>query len=53
MKAIPHKSRLRHISHNPTGELVRILTKEWKDSKFGSKELSKGLGRELSRGASK
>jgi hypothetical protein len=26
MRAIEQKSRLKHIAHNPSGELVRILT---------------------------
>ena len=30
MISIPQKSKLRFIAHNPTGELVRILTKEIK-----------------------
>lgn len=32
MKAIPHKSKLRYLAHNPTGELVKVLTKEFKKS---------------------
>jgi hypothetical protein len=28
MKAIPQKSKLKHITHNPTGELVRIITEK-------------------------
>ena len=30
MKAIPHKSKLRYLAHNPTGELMWILSKEVK-----------------------
>jgi hypothetical protein len=38
MTAFPHKSKLRFIAHNPTGELVKILTKE----------IKKGYGKEKS-----
>lgn len=37
MNAIPQKSKLRYIAHNPTGELVKIITKELKTS-YGKKE---------------
>ena len=40
MKSIPQKSRLRFIAHNPTGELVRILTKEIKKS-YGQEKKKK------------
>ena len=33
MKAIPSKSKLKHIAHNPTGELVRIITEILKNKK--------------------
>ena len=38
MQALGHKSRLRYLAHNPTGELVKILTKQ----------IKKGYGKEKS-----
>jgi len=38
MRVFPHKSRLKYLAHNPTGELVKILTKE----------IKKGYGKEKS-----
>ena len=32
MISIPPKSKLRFMAHNPTGELVWILTKKWKNN---------------------
>ena len=29
MKSIPHKSRTRFLAHNPTGELVRVITHQF------------------------
>ena len=29
MKAIEHKSRMRYIAHNPTGELIRLITHQF------------------------
>ena len=29
MKSIPHKSRMRYLSHNPTGELLRVITHQF------------------------
>ena len=29
MKCIEHKSRMRYIAHNPTGELVRVITHQF------------------------
>jgi hypothetical protein len=38
MKSIPPKSRLRYLAHNPTGELVKVITKEVKRKLELSKE---------------
>lgn len=32
------KSRMRHIAHNPTGELVYIITEKIKECKLHKKE---------------
>jgi hypothetical protein len=29
MKCIEHKSRLRYLAHNPTGELVKVITHQF------------------------
>jgi len=29
MKSIEHKSRLRYLAHNPTGELLRVITHQF------------------------
>ena len=29
MKSIPNKSRTRYLAHNPTGELVRVITHQF------------------------
>jgi len=29
MKSIEHKSRLRYLAHNPTGELLKIITHQF------------------------
>jgi len=29
MKCIEHKSRLRYLAHNPTGELIKVLTHQF------------------------
>jgi len=33
VKTFPQKSRLKHIAHNPTGELIRIITEKFKENK--------------------
>ena len=33
MKALGSKSRMKHITHNPTGELVKSITKLLKSKK--------------------
>lgn len=29
MQALEHKSRLRYLAHNPTGELLRVITHQF------------------------
>ena len=29
MKSIPHKSRTRFLAHNPTGELMRVISHQF------------------------
>ena len=29
MKSIPNKSRTRYLAHNPTGELIRVITHQF------------------------
>ena len=38
MKSIPLRSRLRHLAHNPTGELLWAITKAIKNKKNKSYE---------------
>jgi len=38
MKAIPQKSKLRYLAHNPTGELIWVLSKEIKKYYGGRKK---------------
>jgi hypothetical protein len=38
MRSLPPKSRLRHLTHNPTGELIWVITKAIKKIKNKSYE---------------
>jgi hypothetical protein len=40
VKSIPQKSKLKYIAHNPTGELMRVLIKEFKKRKIKGYEIN-------------
>ena len=40
MNTIPQKSKLKYIAHNPTGELIKIITKKYFTKKDSKKTLN-------------